>query len=45
MNRALAFAATGGCWLALVSALGVLLAPLGYRPGVWDFRFALLILV
>src|SRR6266853_1310298 len=45
MNRALAFAATGGCGLALVSALGVLLAPLGYRLGVWDVRFALLTLV
>jgi uncharacterized protein (DUF1499 family) len=45
MNRALAFAATGGCGLALVSALGLLLAPLGYRLGVWDVRFALLTLV
>src|SRR5947199_2270270 len=45
MNRALAFAATGGFWLGLVSALGVLLAPLGYRLGVWDVRFALLTLV
>ena len=45
MNRVLAFAATGGFGLALVSALGVLLAPLGYRLGVWDVRFALLTLV
>jgi len=45
MNRALAVAATGGYWLALVSAVGVLLAPLGYRLGVWDVRFALLTLV
>ena len=45
MNRAMAFAATGGFWLGLVSALGVLLAPLGYRLGVWDVRFALLTLV
>jgi hypothetical protein len=45
MNRALAFAATGGFGLALVSALGLLLAPLGYRLGVWDIRFALLTLV
>src|SRR5258707_13632480 len=45
MHRALAFAATGGFGLALVSALGVLLAPLGYRLGVWDVRFALLTLV
>ena len=45
MNRAVAFAATGGFWLALVSAIGVLLAPLGYRLGVWDVRFALLTLV
>src|SRR5207249_9613855 len=42
---AMAFAATGGFWLGLVSALGVLLAPLGYRLGVWDVRFALLTLV
>jgi len=45
MNRAIAVAATGGYWLALVSAVGVLLAPLGYRLGVWDVRFALLTLV
>lgn len=45
MHRVLAVAATGGCGLALVSALGVLLAPLGYRLGVWDVRFALLTLV
>src|SRR6267378_231817 len=45
MNRAMAFAATGGLWLALVSAVGTLLAPLGYRLGVWDVRFALLTLV
>jgi hypothetical protein len=45
MNRAMAFAATGGFWLGLVSALGILLAPLGYRLGVWDVRFALLTLV
>jgi len=45
MNRALAFTATGGLWLALVSAVGALLAPLGYRLGVWDVRFALLTLV
>src|SRR6266571_6874658 len=45
MNRAIAVAATGGWWLALVSAVGTLLAPLGYRLGVWDVRFALLTLV
>jgi hypothetical protein len=45
MNRAMAFAATGGLWLALISAIGTLLAPLGYRLGVWDVRFALLTLV
>ena len=45
MNRAMAFVATGGFWLGLVSALGILLAPLGYRLGVWDVRFALLTLV
>jgi len=45
MNRAMTVAATGGWWLALVSASGVLLAPLGYRLGVWDVRFALLTLV
>jgi uncharacterized protein (DUF1499 family) len=45
MNRAITVAATGGLWLALVSALSVLLAPLGYRLGVWDVRFALLTLV
>jgi hypothetical protein len=45
MNRAMTVAATGGLWLALVSALGVLLAPLGYRLGVWDVHFALLTLV
>jgi Protein of unknown function (DUF1499) len=45
MDRAITFAATGGLGLALVSALGVLLAPLGYRLGVWDVRFALLTLV
>ena len=45
MNRTLAFAATGGLELALVSALGILLAPLGYRLVVWDIRFALLTLV
>jgi hypothetical protein len=45
MNRARAFAATGGFGLALLSALGLLLAPLGYRFGVWDVRFALLTLV
>src|SRR5262245_49446312 len=44
MHRALAFAVTGGCGLALVSALGLLLAPLGYRLGVWDVRVALLTL-
>src|SRR5919197_5926036 len=45
MHRAITVTATGGWWLALVSALGVLLAPLGYRLGVWDVRFALLTLV
>jgi hypothetical protein len=45
MSRAMTVAATGGFWLALVSAIGVLLAPLGYRLGVWDIRFALLTLV
>jgi uncharacterized protein (DUF1499 family) len=45
MDRAINFAATGGLGLALVSALGALLAPLGYRLGVWDVRFALLTLV
>jgi hypothetical protein len=45
MNRAIAFAAMGGWWLALVGAGGALLAPLGYRLGVWDVRFALLTLV
>src|SRR6476619_689874 len=45
MNRAMTVAAPGGWWLALVSASGVLLAPLGYRLGVWDDRFALLTLV
>jgi hypothetical protein len=45
MDRAIHLAATGGLGLALVSALGALLAPLGYRLGVWDVRFALLTLV
>jgi uncharacterized protein (DUF1499 family) len=45
MNRAMTVAAMGGLGLALVSASGVLLAPLGYRLGVWDVRFALLTLV
>ena len=45
MNRAIAVAATGRLWLVLVSAVGTLLAPLGYRLGVWDVRFALLTLV
>jgi len=45
MNRAMTVAATGGFWLALVSALGALLAPLGYRLEVWDVHFALLTLV
>jgi hypothetical protein len=45
MDRAITFAATGGLGLALVSALVALLAPLGYRLGVWDVRFALLTLV
>ena len=45
MHRAITVAAIGGWWLALVSALGVLLAPLGYRLGLWDFHFALLTLV
>src|SRR5919202_617650 len=45
MHRAIPVAATGGLGLALVGALGVLLAPLGYRLGAWDFRFALLTLV
>lgn len=45
MSRAMACAARGGWWLALVSAIGILLAPLGYRLGVWDIRFALLTLV
>ena len=45
MNRVMAFAATGGVWLALVGAVGALLALLGYRLGVWDARFALLTLV
>jgi hypothetical protein len=34
MHRAITVAAIGGWWLALVSALGVLLAPLGYRLGL-----------
>jgi uncharacterized protein (DUF1499 family) len=45
MNRAIALAATLGFWLALTGAVGVLLAPLGYRLGAWDVRFALLTLV
>ena len=45
MNRVMAFAVTGGVWLALVGAVGALLALLGYRLGVWDARFALLTLV
>jgi hypothetical protein len=45
MNRAMTVAATGGFGLALVSALGALLAPLGYRLGLWDVCFALLTLV
>jgi uncharacterized protein (DUF1499 family) len=45
MDRAINFAATGGLGLALLSTLGALLAPLGYRLGVWDVRFALLTLV
>jgi hypothetical protein len=45
MNRAMTVAATGGLWLAFVSALVAFLAPLGYRLGVWDVHFALLTLV
>ena len=41
MSRFSIFSSTLGFWLSLGGLVGIILSPLGYRLGLWDFAFAL----
>jgi uncharacterized protein (DUF1499 family) len=41
MSRFAIFSSTLGFWLSLAGVVGIILSPLGFRLGLWDFAFAL----
>ena len=41
MSRFVIFSSTLGFWLSLAGVVGIILSPLGFRLGLWDFAFAL----
>ncbi len=41
MSRFAVFSSTLGFWLSLAGVVGIILSPLGFRLGLWDFAFAL----
>jgi uncharacterized protein (DUF1499 family) len=41
MNRIAIFAGALGFWLSIAGVIGMILSPLGFRFGVWDFAVAL----
>jgi uncharacterized protein (DUF1499 family) len=41
MSRIAIFSGAFGFWLAVAGVVGIILSPLGFRLGLWDFAFAL----
>ena len=41
MSRIAIFAGTLGFWLCMAGIAGIILSPIGYRLGLWDFAFAI----
>jgi Protein of unknown function (DUF1499) len=41
MSRIAMFAGTFGFWLCMAGVAGMILSPIGYRLGLWDFAFAI----
>ena len=41
MSRIAIFSGAFGFWLAIAGVVGIILSPLGFRLGLWDFAFAL----
>jgi hypothetical protein len=41
MSRIAIFSGALGFWLAIAGVVGIILSPLGFRLGLWDFAFAL----
>ena len=41
MSRIAIFAGALGFWLSLAGVVGIILSPLGFRLGLWDYAFAL----
>jgi Protein of unknown function (DUF1499) len=41
MSRIAMFAGTLGFWLCMAGVAGIVLSPIGYRLGLWDFAFAI----
>lgn len=41
MSRIAIFSGALGFWLAVAGVVGIILSPLGFRLGLWDFAFAL----
>ncbi len=45
MSRIAIFAGAVGFWLSLAGVVGIILSPLGFRLGLWDFGFALRVIL